>query len=144
MITRPSFQKALIDENKPSEWVGPAHTLPPPPPFDQPSWTQSQPGHCQDGIVKVWSFNLHIHKTKQTHCKTPLAYNSPPQFLRLQVPCTLNRHQAPKTPSGSGSYPCPHALSSLHDEKVKRAPKMTCLRGQGRTHLSRPFGSFGV
>ena len=49
--------------------------------------------------------------------------NLPPPFLLLQVLCMSNLHRDPKIRSGSGSYPSPHALSSLQNLRITKAPK---------------------
>ena len=72
---------------------------------------------------KYYPKNLKMPQLPITIHQQRAPNNSPPQFLLLRVPCMLNRHQDPKTRSGSGSYPSPHALSSLQNLRITKAPK---------------------
>ena len=105
------------------------------------------------GIVPLYN-KLFFQKVAK-HQEQKASIILPPLLRRSQGLCTSIRHQAPRTPWGSGSSPSPHVLSSLQSQVVRwakgsifsvirrRKKSMFCIREE-ETHLSRPFGSSGV
>ena len=71
------------------------------------------------GIVPLYN-KLFFQKVAK-HQEQKASIILPPLLRRSQGLCTWIRHQAPRTPWGSGSSPSPHVLSSLQSQVVRWA-----------------------